>query len=225
MRIPHENVLGAAERRVGSDDDHARQRAHAHRVGGQSRCRSTTSWRSPDDIGVAGDPATRQELARQYSYFQTIKYMGYRMQTAASRGVQPGPESSVMKLAAHAAAHHAGDLVMAMSGAAGMLAEDDAFLGGFWQNQFLGQWMSKHRRRYRADPTQHRRRERARFAERTPGRQERGVRRHPWVRSPQRRASVLRRDQPMAPAPTARAASDATTGIGNSGTTGAGTGS
>jgi hypothetical protein len=32
---------------------------------------------------------------------------------------------------------------MAISGASGMLADDDAFLGGFWQQQFLNQWMSK----------------------------------------------------------------------------------
>ena len=32
---------------------------------------------------------------------------------------------------------------MMLSGAAGMLAADDAYLCGFWQQQFLNQWMSK----------------------------------------------------------------------------------
>ncbi len=57
--------------------------------------------------------------------------------------MQPGPESSVLKLAATRRLTHAGDLALALSGAAGMLADDDAFLGGFWQQQFLNQWMSK----------------------------------------------------------------------------------
>src|SRR4029453_3418057 len=50
--------------------------------------------------GVAGDPTMRQELIPQLSYAETIKYLGYRTQSAASRGQLPGPESSVIKLAA-----------------------------------------------------------------------------------------------------------------------------
>ena len=69
--------------------------------------------------------------------------MGYRVQTAASKGVAPGPESSVLKLAATRRLGHAGDLAMAISGAAGMLADHDAWMQGFWQQQFLNQWMSK----------------------------------------------------------------------------------
>ena len=85
----------------------------------------------------------RQELARQYCYGETIKYLGYRAQSAASRGVAPGPESSVIKLAASRRLEHQGNLVMAIAGASGMLFEDSAHMNGFWQNQFLGQWQSR----------------------------------------------------------------------------------
>ena len=36
-----------------------------------------------------------------------------------------------------------GDLVLAMQGAAGMLAGADALDGGRWQMEFLGQWSAK----------------------------------------------------------------------------------
>ena len=93
--------------------------------------------------GVAGDPTIRQELIRQLSYAETIKYLGYRTQSAASRGQLPGPESSVIKLAASRRLEHQGNLVMSIGGASGMLWEASAYMGGFWQNQFLGQWMSR----------------------------------------------------------------------------------
>jgi alkylation response protein AidB-like acyl-CoA dehydrogenase len=57
--------------------------------------------------------------------------------------VQPGPESSVLKLAASRKLQHLGDLVMSIEGAAGMLWHGDAYQNGFWQNQFLGQWASR----------------------------------------------------------------------------------
>jgi alkylation response protein AidB-like acyl-CoA dehydrogenase len=94
-------------------------------------------------LGVAGDPTIRQELIRQLCYAETIKYLGYRTQSAASRGQLPGPESSVIKLAASRRLEHQGNLVMSISGASGMLWQTSAYLGGFWQNQFLGQWMSR----------------------------------------------------------------------------------
>ena len=42
-------------------------------------------------FGVAGDPTIRQELMRQLSYVETIKYLGYRMQSAASTGATARP--------------------------------------------------------------------------------------------------------------------------------------
>jgi alkylation response protein AidB-like acyl-CoA dehydrogenase len=94
-------------------------------------------------MGVAGDPTIRQELVRQFCFTETIKYLSYRTQTAASRGQPPGPESSVIKLAASRRLEHQGSLVMSLSGAAGMLSHESAHQRGFWQNQFLNQWMSR----------------------------------------------------------------------------------
>ncbi len=142
VRIPHENVLGAPNAGWGPIlTTLANERTLIG--GGQSPVTIDDFVALARRFGVADDPVVRQELARQYTYFQTIRYMGYRAQTAASKGVQPGPESSVLKLAATRRLTHAGDLAMALSGAAGMLTGDDAFMGGFWQQQFLNQWMSK----------------------------------------------------------------------------------
>jgi alkylation response protein AidB-like acyl-CoA dehydrogenase len=142
VRIPHENILGAPNAGWGPIlTTLANERTLIG--GGQSQVSIDDFVALARHFGVADDPVVRQELARQYSYFQTIRYMGFRVQTAAAKGVQPGPESSVLKLAATRRLTHAGDLVMAMSGAAGMLAADDAYLNGFWQQQFLNQWMSK----------------------------------------------------------------------------------
>ncbi|MEQ8840965.1 MAG: acyl-CoA dehydrogenase family protein [Acidimicrobiales bacterium] len=95
-------------------------------------------------FGVADDPVVRQELARLHTVAETIKFLGYRVRTAASRGEMPGPESSVLKLANSRRIEMMGDLSMAIMGAKATLYGDDAEMGGFWQNySFLGQWMSR----------------------------------------------------------------------------------
>ena len=142
VRIPHENIVGVVN---GGWGPMMTTLANERTLIGSSQ-----SMVNFDDIvafarhqGVAGDPTIRQELIRQLSYAETIKYLGYRTQSAASRGQLPGPESSVIKLAASRRLEHQGNLVMSISGASGMLWEASAYLGGFWQNQFLGQWMSR----------------------------------------------------------------------------------
>ena len=142
VRIPHENIIGQVN---GGWGPMMTTLANERTLIGTSQSMVTFA-----DIvalarhaGVAGDPTIRQELVRQLCYAETIKYLGYRTQTAASRGQAPGPESSVVKLAASRRLEHLGDLVMSISGASGMLWQSSAYLGGFWQNQFLGQWMSR----------------------------------------------------------------------------------
>ena len=142
VRIPHENIVGVVN---GGWGPMMTTLANERTLIGSSQSMVTF-----DDIvafarhqGVAGDPTIRQELIRHLSYAETIKYLGYRTQSAASRGQVPGPESSVIKLAASRRLEHQGNLVMSISGASGMLWEASAYLGGFWQNQFLGQWMSR----------------------------------------------------------------------------------
>ncbi len=95
-------------------------------------------------FGRLADPVARQELARLHTYYETTRFMSYRVRSAASRGIAPGPESSVLKLAASRRLAYQGDLVMSWQGAAGTLAGDDAHMNGFWQNYgFLSQWASR----------------------------------------------------------------------------------
>ncbi|MGI9603782.1 MAG: acyl-CoA dehydrogenase family protein [Acidimicrobiales bacterium] len=95
-------------------------------------------------FGVADDPVVRDRLMQVFAMHETIRFMGYRAQTAAGRGEAPGPESSVLKLAATRRLEAEADLTMAIMGVAGTLIGDDAHMAGFWQNySFLGQWMSR----------------------------------------------------------------------------------
>jgi len=93
--------------------------------------------------GADRDPVMRQELAKAYTRMEIMKYQGYRVRTATSRGEQPGPESSTMKLGVSLHFGELGDLVMAMNGAAGMLHGASARDEGRWQYEFLGQWASR----------------------------------------------------------------------------------
>ena len=90
--------------------------------------------------GDTTDPVVRQRLADLHTRFELLRYLGYRVRTAAARGEQPGPESSVMKLAVSALYETGGDLVVALQGPAGMLTHEDAPFGGRFQDLFMGQW-------------------------------------------------------------------------------------
>jgi alkylation response protein AidB-like acyl-CoA dehydrogenase len=91
--------------------------------------------------GSASDPVMRQELARSYTRFQLIKWLGWRARSRKDQGL--GPEASVLKLAASRRLEADGDLVLELQGAPAMLSENDAFAGGYWQTQFLMQWSSR----------------------------------------------------------------------------------
>jgi len=86
------------------------------------------------------DPVVRQRLADLYTRFQMLRFLGYRVRTAAERGEQPGPESSVMKLVVSALYETGGDLVVELEGPGGMLNGADAPFGGKFQDLFMGQW-------------------------------------------------------------------------------------
>jgi alkylation response protein AidB-like acyl-CoA dehydrogenase len=142
VRIPHQNILAAPNAGWGPIlTTLANERTLIG--GGQSLVKFGDIAALARHFGVADDPVMRQQLMRQYAFTETIRFLGYRVQTAASKGAQPGPESSVLKLAASRKLQHAGDLVMAIQGAAGMLWHESAAQNGFWQNQFLGQWASR----------------------------------------------------------------------------------
>jgi len=62
--------------------------------------------------------------------------------TAMSKGVEPGPESSVAKLALSRRLGQMGDLIMRVRGAAGMVHSDDPN-EAYLDSLFIGQWSSR----------------------------------------------------------------------------------
>ncbi len=87
-----------------------------------------------DDLNI------RQELAQTYTRFEILRWLGERSRAAMRAGKIMGAESSIIKLAISEHVAKNGDLALAIEGAAGMLAGDDASDFGFWQQQFLSQW-------------------------------------------------------------------------------------
>jgi len=83
--------------------------------------------------GRAGDPLMRQALAAAYTREQILTYLGFRVQTALSRGALPGPEASVTKLFYAGHLKRTCDLALALQGVSGVIAQGDAA----WQHQFL----------------------------------------------------------------------------------------
>ncbi|HEX5266357.1 MAG TPA: acyl-CoA dehydrogenase family protein [Acidimicrobiales bacterium] len=93
--------------------------------------------------GRKGDAVARQHLAEAFIRVQLLKYLGWRVQTAISKGQQPGPESSVLKLALSRHLAATGDLVMELEGLGATLLDYDDPASGTWPRQFLGQWSSR----------------------------------------------------------------------------------
>jgi len=92
------------------------------------------------EMGRTHDPVARQELARLHTWFEITRFLGYRVQTSASQGRSPGPESSVMKLHISRQYEYGGDLLERLLGPAGTLVGEDAPFDGFFQGVFLAQW-------------------------------------------------------------------------------------
>ena len=88
------------------------------------------------------DPLVRQDLARVYTRQQLITYLGWRTLSDISQGRQPGPWSSLAKLALSEHLSLIGDLALSLQGAAGMLFPPSGD-GNYWGQLFLGQWSSK----------------------------------------------------------------------------------
>jgi alkylation response protein AidB-like acyl-CoA dehydrogenase len=92
------------------------------------------------ETGGTTDPLARQGVVAAFIRIQLLRYLGLRAQTAISQGRQPGPETSVLKLAVSQHTAATGNLVMALEGPRGMLMGEPTPDEGFWQQYFLGQW-------------------------------------------------------------------------------------
>jgi alkylation response protein AidB-like acyl-CoA dehydrogenase len=88
------------------------------------------------DCSATADPVIRQRLAHCYVQNEIAKFLGFRIQTALSKGMS-APETSVAKLLFALLAKETAELTIALEGPRGMLAGDAAPAGGYWQQQFL----------------------------------------------------------------------------------------
>jgi alkylation response protein AidB-like acyl-CoA dehydrogenase len=138
VRIPHENVVG--EVNGGWAVAHTTLGNERTLIGGGTQIGFGDFRRLAEEQGRVDDPIMRQRLAAAFSRFEILKYLGQRAQAASRQGKPPGPESSVLKLAVSRHVSLNGDLALALERADGMLIHDDAPYGGYWQQQFLGQW-------------------------------------------------------------------------------------
>ncbi|WP_334143254.1 acyl-CoA dehydrogenase family protein [Rhabdothermincola sp.] len=139
VRIPAANVLGG-EAGVGNG-----WRAAMHTLANERNMIGSAS--ADDDVvgllalareaGRTSDPLVRQELARVHTAVSVLTYLGYRMQTALSRGQPPGPETSVLKLRYGQYLRHSTNLAKALLGAHGMLDGEQGRWSGYFGYRFV----------------------------------------------------------------------------------------
>ena len=139
VRIPHENIVGEVH---GGWAPIMTTLSHERTLigGGGSRASMHDLFALASRFGAADDPLVRQKIANIGIKTEILKYLGYRSRTAAAKGEEPGPESSVTKLALSLLSHEIGNLVMELCGPHGTLSSDDGIDDGRWVHDFLGQW-------------------------------------------------------------------------------------
>jgi acyl-CoA dehydrogenase len=88
--------------------------------------------------GLAGDPLVRQAVVEAHLRSELLRYLRLRSQTALSKGLRPGPEGSVMKLAYARFMQQMTTTAMHLQGPLGMLDEPGLLpRGGVWTTKFL----------------------------------------------------------------------------------------
>lgn len=112
----------------------ANERAY---IGGQGRFTSADLAGIARDAGCLDNPAVRQSLMRLHAADQCLRFMGYRLRTALSRGTTPGAEANCMKLLQARYLKDATAFAVAAQGPAGMLDGPTTARGGYWQHLFL----------------------------------------------------------------------------------------
>ena len=136
VRIPHENVLGD----VNGGWACAITTLSNERgliAGGNKSSDSVALIELARKRGRSDDPVLRQQLVDCWIRQQIQRYHGFRLQTALSKGVPPGPETSVMKLFAAEYLRRLGNASEQLLGPEGTLLDDTAPAGTEWQGRFL----------------------------------------------------------------------------------------
>ena len=93
--------------------------------------------RAATDASVVGiDSSVRQQVARFYTELQAIKYSSLRQLTRQLRGEPPGPESSLVKLAASELNQRVVQFATAFLGASGQFVSGSkqGIDGGYWMH-------------------------------------------------------------------------------------------
>jgi len=91
------------------------------------------------EVGRIGDPILRQRLTQLYIDKETLKYTGYRALTQQIRGVAPGPESAIGKLASSELRQRIMDVALEIEGAYAAIGRGNpqALDRGRWQGLYL----------------------------------------------------------------------------------------
>jgi alkylation response protein AidB-like acyl-CoA dehydrogenase len=98
VRIPADMVLGEVGGGWGVAMTTLSNERTAIGGGGASRSSFAELHDLARRMGRCSDAVVRQELAGAFTRHQVSRFLGYRIQTALSRGEAPGPESSILKL-------------------------------------------------------------------------------------------------------------------------------
>jgi len=139
VRIPAANVLG----QVNNGWAVANTTLTSERAfigGGGSSWTVEALIETAQKLGRTSDPRVRQKLAAAYARAQTLTYLGYRLRTASSLGLMPGPEMFVMKLAYARHWEKTMDTAMEILGADATLWGEHSIDSGQWQHHLLSQF-------------------------------------------------------------------------------------
>ena len=136
VRIPHDNVVGDVD--GGWACTLTTLMNERGLIAGANRSSDTAALiELARKRGRSHDAALRQQLVDCWIRQQIQRYHGFRLQTALSKGVAPGPETSVMKLFAAEYLRRLGNASLELLGPEGMLYDDAAPAGVDWQARFL----------------------------------------------------------------------------------------
>lgn len=91
----------------------------------------------PDGVRPADDPLIRDQIVRQWSDLQALRFTNYRALTGLVKTGVPGPEGSVAKLHWSEANQRLGKLALQILGPWAQLDSEDGIWNGFWQYQQL----------------------------------------------------------------------------------------
>ena len=89
--------------------------------------------------GLAADPVVRQDVARRHIEVEIMRLLNCRTLTRLERGLEPGPESSLVKLFWAGLTQRLHELALGLAGPGGQLVAGSphAIDGGRWPQAFL----------------------------------------------------------------------------------------